>query len=168
MMHEHEHGHAHGHSYEQEQEFEHGHSHDHHHEHHHSHRETIELEWGQVELEAHVHDQATTVSMNMRPQGDCTIAFTDLVSTMQSIAKTSEEAGGIVGHIKAFARQDDRFVHASVTSADLAPTIDGDSSLSFGAEATIQLVAIVLLIDQADLLALCKESLERSLRLRSE
>lgn len=147
------HGNEHGHG----REHEHGHQHDH--VHHHGGFEAVELEWGRVELEAHVHDQATTVSMNVLPQEGCTITFSDLIGAMQSIAEAAEGAGGIVGHIKGLARQGSQYAHASVTSVGLAPTVEGDSSLPFGSGAAIQLVAIVLLIGQEDLLAICKSAL---------
>ena len=132
---------------------------EHKHEHEHNHVEVIEQEWGTIELEAHTHEQAATVSMSIHPKDRCSMAFSDLVNVMQSIAQIAESSGGIVGHIKGFARQDDKYVHVSVTTADLEPTVEGDSSFSFGAAATIQLVAIVLLVDQADLLDICKEAL---------
>ena len=107
-------------------------------------------------MEAHVHDDAATVSMDVHPKEDCAATVSSLVDAMQRIAQASEEAGGIVGHIKCFAKQGAESVHASVTAADLAPTVEGDDSLSFDPSSTIQLVAIVLLISQDDLLAICK------------
>ena len=157
MTREHEHHHEHEHEHEHEHHEHHHRDHEHHE--HHAHQETVELEWGRLEFEAHVHDQAATVSLTAHPKEGCAIAFSDLVRIMESIARAAEEAGGIVGHIKAFAQQDGESAHASVTSADLASTVEGSSSLSFGAGATVQLVAIVLLIDQADLLAICKKEL---------
>lgn len=148
-MHDHEHEHEHGH----------GHMHDHEHEHSHSHKETAELAWAQVQMEAHTHEQAATVSMAIRPNAKCEAAFSDLVAIMQQIARASEDAGGIVGHIKAFVRQGDAFAHASVTAADLSPTYEGDRALVLGESADIQLVAIVLLVGQDDLLAICKDAL---------
>ena len=139
------------------------HDHDHHdhhdHEHRHDHLETAEFEWGLVELEAHVHDQAATVSMNVQPQGERSITFSDLVGAMCSIARAAESAGGVVGHIKAFARQGGESARASVTAPELAPTVEGDPALLLGTGATIQLVAIVLLIGKEDLLAICKGAL---------
>ena len=164
--HQHDHNHNHGpdcvcgcHDHDHNHEHTHDHEHDHGNSHDHGYVEAFEQEWGSFELEAHMHEQAATVSMNIHPRDGREISFSDLVNVMQSIAQAAENSGGIVGHIKGFARQGDDFAHASVTSADLAPAIEGDKALSFGAEATVQLVAIVLLIDQADLLAICKETL---------
>lgn len=137
------------------------HEHAHEHEHHHVHEEVVELPWARVELEAHTHEQAATVSMNIHPKEESPVAFADLVNIMQEIARSSEQSGGIVGHIKAFAKRGDAFARASVTAADLPPTCDGDQSLELDASAEIQLAAIVLLVDQADLLAICKQALAR-------
>ena len=139
----------------------HDHDHAHDHVHHHEHEEVVELSWAHVELEAHTHEQAATVSMNIHPKEGSPVAFVDLVNTMQEIARASEQSGGIVGHIKAFAKRGDAFARASVTAADLPPTCDGDQSLALDASAEIQLAAIVLLVDQADLLAICKQALAR-------
>jgi len=139
----------------------HDHEHAHEHGHHHEHEEVVELSWAHVELEAHTHEQAATVSMNIHPKEGSPVAFADLVNTMQEIARASEQSGGIVGHIKAFAKRGDAFARASVTAADLPPTCDGDQSLALNASAEIQLAAIVLLVDQADLLAICKQALAR-------
>lgn len=170
--HEHDHGHAHGHEHDHDHDHDHGpdctcgchdhdhdHGHEHSHEHAHEHTEAIELAWARVELEAHTHEQAATVSMDIYPSSGSTLSFSELVSAMQAIARAAEQAGGIVGHIKAFAKQDDAFARASVTAADLPPTCDGDQSLEFGSSAEIQVVAIVLLIDQTALLTICKDVL---------
>ena len=137
----------------------HGHVHAHDHDHGHEHSEAIELAWARVELEAHTHEEAATVSMDIYPNSGSILAFCELVDAMQAIARAAELAGGIVGHIKAFAKQDDVFARASVTAADLPPTCDGDQSLALGNTAEIQVVAIVLLIDQAALLAISKDAL---------
>lgn len=150
--HDHDHGHGHHHH-------DHDHDHEHGHHHHHSHAETLQLENAVVELEAHTHEQAATVSMRIHPADGTTIAFADIIAMLQRIARAAEDVGGIVGHIKGFAKQGDAFAHASVTAADLAPTTEGDPALAFDATADIQLAAIVLLVSQADLLALCKEAL---------
>ena len=158
--HDHDHGHGH-HHHDHDHDHEHGHDHDHEHghHHHHSHAETLQLENAVVELEAHTHEQAATVSMRIHPADGTTIAFADIIAMLQRIARAAEDVGGIVGHIKGFAKQGDAFAHASVTAADLAPTTEGDPALAFDATADIQLAAIVLLVSQADLLALCKEAL---------
>lgn len=151
MEHQHKHGHEHDHN----------HQHGHHHEHHHSHEETVALSWADMKLEAHTHEQAATVSMDIRPNAECTKTFPDLVAVMQGIAQDVENAGGIVGHIKAFAKQGDSSVHASVTAADLAPTIDGDQSCALAPSTDVQLVAIALLVTEDDLLAICKDALNQ-------
>lgn len=111
-------------------------------------------------MEAHTHEQAATVSLDIHPKEGSLRSFSDLVSAMQTIADAAEQAGGIVGHIKAFAKKGGVFARASVTAADLPPTYDGDRSLALDALADIQLVAIVLLIDQSDLVDICKNAIE--------
>ncbi len=73
--------------------------------------------------------------------------FEVLVEALKSVAQHVESAGGIVGHIKAYARAGDSFVHASATDAQHEPSCEGDASLSLGPEVHCQLVAIALLID---------------------
>lgn len=137
----------------------HEHEHEHAHAHHHTHSETIDLEWADIQFEAHTHEQAATVSMAIHPKAGCTATFSSLVDIMQNIARAAEASGGVVGHIKAFSKQGDAFAHASVTAADLAPTCEGDQSRALEGDADIQLVAIVLLLSEKDLLAICKDAL---------
>lgn len=151
--HDHEHGHGHGHRHE------HAHGHDHGHAHAHDHGPTVsdsfETEAARIALEAHTHEQAATVSLDIHPKAGKTVAFPDLVAAMQSIATDAEAAGGIIGHIKAYARDEQSFAHASVTAADLPPTCEGNAQASFGEGAHIQLVSIVLLIPQDELIGIC-------------
>ena len=126
---------------------------------HHNHRESFETCGAEAFLEAHMHDQAATVSLAICPAEGETFAFARLVDAMRDIASASESAGGIVGHVKAFAREGDTFAHASVTAAGLEPACEGDAAESFGDEADIQLVAIVLLVSQADLVDICRNAL---------
>ena len=137
----------------------HDHDRDREHGHHHGHTENAELAWARVELEAHTHEQAATVSMGIHPKEGSPVVFSNLVDAMREIAQAAERAGGIVGHIKAFAKWDGSFARASVTAADLPPTCEGDLSLALGTATEVQLVAIILLIDETDLLSLCEESL---------
>lgn len=139
---------------------EHVHGHDHDHDHGHEHQATIfETAWGVAQLEAHTHEQAATVSITVHTNAGDTLAFSDIVSLMQQLAEKAEAEGGIIGHIKAFARQGDSFVHASVTAADIAPALEGDTVQCFGEDADIQIVAIVLLVDQDLLVRICEELL---------
>ena len=156
--HEHDHGHEHGHEHKHGHEHEHGHGHAHDHDPHH--RESFAISWGEVSLDAHMHDQAATVSMDIRPSGEGSPAFEDLVACMQNIASRAEAAGGIVGHVKAFAKDGDAFAHASVTSAGLAASCEGDLDLALNPNTTVQLVAIVLLVEQQVLIDICRSCLE--------
>ena len=131
------------------------------HAHHHgqSHRESFAIPCGESFLEAHMHDQAATVSMVICPDEGTVMAFADLAAALESIASCVEEAGGIVGHIKAFAREGDFFARASITQAGEKAGCEGDVGRSFGPEADIQLVAIALLLGQEELLAICRQAM---------
>ena len=140
---------------------EHHHDHGHDHDHSHSHVETVETSWGTIALEGHTHEQAATVSATFHLNAESSYAFSSIVSLMQRIAKGVEDAGGIVGHIKATAKQDGSFARASVIAAELDPTCEGDLSLKLGSEADIQMAVIAMLVDQDALLALCREEFAR-------
>jgi len=131
----------------------HEHAHDHDHGHHHDHAagREVECRWGTAVLESHVHDQAATVSATIRAQSGSAATFEVLVEGLRSVAQHVESAGGIVGHIKAYARADGSFVHASATDAQHEPSCEGDASLPLGPEVCCQLVAIALLIDLGQL-----------------
>lgn len=134
----------------------HGHDHEHGHEHNHNYRESFAVASGEAFLEAHTHDQAATVSLAICPDEGASISFGNLADTLCDIAAEIEAAGGIVGHIKAFASQDGAFAHASVTEANRKPDLEGDVAVPFGPDADIQLVAIALLLDEQTLISICK------------
>lgn len=135
------------------------HEHAHEHEHHHNYRESFDIPLAEVFLEAHMHDQAATVSMALCPREGESIPFTTIVDAMSTIGVQAEAIGGIIGHIKGFAKEGDAFAHASVTDASIAPALEGDPAYRFGEEADIQLVAIVLLVGQDELIRICKAAL---------
>ena len=133
---------------------------EHSHIHHHDHRqETLSISWGMARLEAHTHEQAATVSVDLHPSEGKALPFGDVVAIMRRIAEEAEASGGVVGRVKAFARQGGAFAHASVTASYLEPTVEGDTALGYGPSSTIQLVAIGLLVDQEALLDICKGAL---------
>jgi len=127
--------------------------------HEHNHREQFAVACGEAFLEAHMHDQAATVSAALCPDEDSVISFEQLASALSAIASDVEDAGGIIGHIKAFAREDDVFAHASITDAGRKPDAEGNTAASFGPEADIQLVAIALLVAQDELITICKRAM---------
>jgi len=135
----------HDHEHEHEHVGEHDHGHDHHHDH--ARERVLELSWGTATLESHVHEQAATVSATISVQPGSAVTFDTLVKALQAVAQHVESAGGIVGHIKAYAKAGDSFAHASTTDARHAPSCEGDASLPLSPEAQCQLVAIALLID---------------------
>ena len=134
--HDHSHGHEHGH----------GHEH-HHHDHADVYERSVELEWGTAALESHVHDQASTVSATINARAETGKTFETLVQAMRDIARQAELSGGIIGHIKAYARAADSFAHASATDAQHAPSCEGDVQMPLSPGVQCQIVAIVLLID---------------------
>ena len=125
----------------------------------HGHRESFAVPCGEAFLESHEHDQAMTVSVAICPDEGASIVFEELVEALRNIASEIEAAGGIVGHVKAFARQDGAFAHASTTEAGRAPDCEGDVSSPFGPDADVQFVAIALLIGQDELISICKGAL---------
>lgn len=116
----------------------------------------FEINEAYVSLEAHTHEQAATVTLDIRPKKGRALAFADIVDVMVSIAVRAEAAGGVVGHIKAYARDGSAFAHASVTASDLAPVCEGDANALYGEGSLIQLVLIVLLLRQEDLTSICR------------
>lgn len=160
-MAEHTHDHDHDHEHGPDCDcgcHDHDHHHDHGHDHHHDHgyTEAFELPIAQVSLEAHVHEQASTVSASFAVKEGQLLPFGTLVDAMGVIAEQVEAAGGIVGHIKAFGKTSDSFAHASVTAAGFDPTYEGDPSLAIGVGDDAQLVAIALFIDQDHLISIVK------------
>ncbi|MBQ9003239.1 MAG: hypothetical protein IJ087_15425 [Eggerthellaceae bacterium] len=137
----------------------HDHDHEHRHDHDHATHDAFETDAASISLEAHTHEQAATVSLDIHPKTGNAIAFSSLVDSMKTIADEAETAGGVVGHIKAYARDGVSFAHASVTAPDLPPVCEGNVQASFGADATIQLVSIVLLVDLDDLAAICRKAI---------
>ena len=109
-----------------------------------------------VEIEAHVHEQAATVSATFMVNEGRALPFGVLIDAMQSIAEKAETAGAIVGHIKAFGRSGDAFAHGSVTAAGFAPTCEGDVSADFTDGSDVQLVAIVMLIELDELVEIMR------------
>ena len=142
-------------------EHEHEHSHDHEHHHHHDDREheIFECAFGLVGIEARDHEQAAVVSASIEPAPESELTFGVLVKAMQRVASEVEASGGVVGHIKAFARDDGDFAHASVLAADQNPESEGDLNMPLSSDADVQLAAIALLISRQELLEIVKNSI---------
>ena len=87
------------------------------------------------------------MSATIRAQADAGKTFETLIAAMQVIAQQVEAAGGIVGHIKAYARAGESFVHASATDAQHEPACEGDAGTALTPDVQCQLVAIALLLD---------------------
>lgn len=108
--HEHEHHHEHGHEHhhhehEHDHEHRHGYEHEHDHEHHHDHDAPIEIT---------THENAVIGTVRIRIPGSYEEALEDLKARMAETADEVEAAGGMVGHIKAFAREESRTAMVSI------------------------------------------------------
>ena len=141
-----------------------GHGHDHRHDHRHDHAEgrtrAIELGWADVALESHVHEQASTVSATIPAHAESGKTFEALIEALRITSENIEAAGGIMGHIKAYARSGESFAHASATDAQHEPTCEGDVQLPLEPDVQTQLVAIALLIGLDDLESIVVEALK--------
>ena len=138
---------------------EHNHEHQHGHEHHHVHlRGSFRGLGGEVKVEVTQHEQAAVASMLLQVEPGGSVAFSTVVAYLQALAERAEAAGGIVGHIKAFAREGELFANASVTSTDATEVDPAVLPFEFGSGADIQLVAIVLCLEPEALLDLVLQS----------
>ena len=137
-----------------------------HHEHEHEHEhgtetvaEVLHFKRACVQLEAHTHEQAAAVSLRVQVKHDALLPCERIVRLLQDIAARAAASGGVVGHIKGFARQAGATFRVSVTAAGLEPSCEGNRSLPFDSSADIQLVAIVLLLPQEVLQVLVRQAL---------
>lgn len=109
--------------------------HDHHHEHHnccghdhehvyhdhdccgHDHHEQ-HLEEGFSPIHVYMHDAATVASVKFHMDGEYEECVQTMKARMQETARRIEEKDGVVGHIKAYVREDARNCMISVTDAE--------------------------------------------------
>ena len=108
------------------------------------------------------HEQAVTASIAIEPLPGLRVRFDDVVGFMERVASYVEEHGGIVGHIKALAREGDVSAHASVVAAGMTERPDAGELVDFGEEADIQMVVIAFLLDCDMLLALCQKAVDEA------
>ena len=106
--HDHEHHHEHAHHHE--------HEHGHHHEHDHDHGSPIEIT---------THENAVIGTVRIRIPGSYDTALEDLRTRMDQTAREVEESGGMVGHIKAFAREETRTAMVSIPEPGDIQTKEG-------------------------------------------
>ena len=106
--HDHEHHHEHAHHHE--------HEHVHHHEHDHDHGSPIEIT---------THENAVIGTVRIRIPGSYDTALEDLRTRMDQTAREVEESGGMVGHIKAFAREETRTAMVSIPEPGDIQTKEG-------------------------------------------
>ena len=100
---------------------EHDHHHDHHdcggHDHHHDHQEQ-HLEEGFSPIHVYMHNAATVASVKFHMDGEYEECVQILKAHMQETARRIEKKDGVVGHIKAYVREDARNCMISVTDAE--------------------------------------------------
>ena len=101
---------------------EHHHEHTHHHEHEHGHPH--EHDHGSP-IEITTHENAVIGTVRIRIPGSYDTALEDLRTRMDQTAREVEESGGMVGHIKAFAREETRTAMVSIPEPGDIQTKEG-------------------------------------------
>lgn len=89
-----------------------GDTHPHHHHESHHHENVFPL------LEISTHQKAVIGTIRCRIPKDYETGIENLKKTLTDIAREIEDLGGIIGHLKAFVREEDRSCMLSVTEAD--------------------------------------------------
>ena len=90
--------------------------HDHEHHHHHGHEEHSERSESKLPvISVSRHEAAVIGSVECRISGSYEIALAELQRRMSAAAESVESHGGIIGHIKFFARDDSRGCMLSLT-----------------------------------------------------
>jgi hypothetical protein len=148
-----DHEHEHGHDHEHEHDHEHGHDHEHehggHHHHHHDHdhedgdsNEVVLIDDGRTFLNVIDHEGSIVASYRFTMPGTLDEAKSKLSEFASKLSDDVDAQGGIVGHIKAFARERGNSFRVSVTMHD--PDI-----MDFeGRDVSVEGVAIVLAVDR--------------------
>lgn len=141
----------------------HAHGHEQHHHHHHHHEEqsrTIDGRYLNGTLNARVHEQAAVASAMLDINDSAGLPFEYIVTVMERIARLSEDAGGIVGHIKARITNGRQMGHASVVDTANPAVVEGSLPEVLDSSFSIELAAIILLLDPTTLAALCCKALD--------
>ena len=121
--HSHDHDCGHDHNHNRDCSHDHGHDHDcghhhdhecnhHHHEHEHHHTEEI------PSVSVYTHDMAVVGSVRCRISGTYEAALDRLQSCMAQAAGAVESAGGLIGHVKAYAKEEARSCMLSITEGE--------------------------------------------------
>lgn len=111
--------------------------HEHHHHHEHDHDLPIEIT---------THEEAVIGTVRIRIPGSYEEALEDLKTRMAETAEEVEAAGGMVGHIKAFAREEARTAMISIPEP-------GDVQIKNGSDPGVrcEIANIVFGIDEEEL-----------------
>lgn len=138
-------------------------NHAHGHEHHHHHEEqsrAIDGRYLNGTLNARVHEQAAVASVVLDIGDSVELPLEYIVTVMGRIARLSESAGGIVGHIKARITNGEQMGHISVVDAANPAVVEGSLPEVLDSSFSIELAAIILLLDPATLATLCCKALD--------
>lgn len=122
--------------------------HQHHHEHEHHHEAE---EFPSVEISR--HDQAVIGSVRCQTIDSYESGIDELRKCMQNAARMIEDAGGIIGHIKAAVHEEKRFCMISITSSE-----DIQSKERQENNLTIECASIIFCIDEKTLENILKKS----------
>lgn len=130
----------------------HEHHHDQHHEHHHEHHHAKD-DWPSVHVTT--HDASVVGTVKCKINGDYDNALDQLQDCMKKVAGAVENAGGLIGHIKAFAREDAKNCMISITDVD-----DIQRKCSTGRGIFVENVCIVFEISPEQLEKILRESFQ--------
>ena len=141
----HDHSHAHDHDHTHDC---HNHSHDHEHTHdHHHHGSEV------PSVSVYTHEIATVGSVKCRIGGNYEEVLEKLKHCMKETAEAVEEAGGLIGHVKAFAREEARTCMISITEGE-----DMQCRQGFAGGIYVESANIVFGIAPAELKAILKKA----------
>ena len=132
-----------------------GHHHEHHHENHHEHHHEHHHEEHEQDscplVHVTTHDVAIVGTVKCIIKETYDDALDELQSCMKNVASAVEDAGGLIGHIKAFAKEDAKSCMISVTDGD-----DIQRKNNIGRGVFVENACIVF--------GICPEELEKILR----
>lgn len=108
---------------------------------------------GKVNTEAHIHDEARVISGSLTLTSDYDKVKKTLADHLEKLAKTVQERGGIVGHIKA---------SCTVSTVEMFSVTESSATVKRAPdqEIRISLAAIVFLIDPHEAQELAQAALE--------
>ena len=142
-----------------------GHNHSHHSEHHHEHShkaDFIELGCGVLRYTFSSHQGASIISCNLELQG-AELPLNSLQNILMGAASDVEAAGGIIGHIKCIAAQENASSRISITQANVEPSVFVDNLSMLTKDSKINVALIVFGVSHDALLDYFTTRLKRVL-----